>query len=148
MAITSVAINDPTRSVVVTDRTRNVTVTPAVSNNSITSVEVTDRTRSVTVSTVALPSTASVAASAVTVTPYNTITATNLNDALQQLADQDFRGTSTPTGDNIQEGDTWYDTDDDQMYVYRETSPGTFEWVPIILGTAGGDSDTLDAGAF
>jgi len=125
MAITSVVISDPTRS-----------------------VEITDRTRDVTVSTVALPSTSTVNASNISVTPYNTITATDLEAALQQLADQDFRGTSTPTGDNIQEGDTWYDTDDDQMYVYRETSPSTFQWVPIILGTAGEDSDTLDAGAF
>lgn len=125
MAVTSVVISDPTRS-----------------------VEITDRTRDVTVSTVALPSTSTVNASNISVTPYNTITATDLEAALQQLADQDFRGTSTPTGDNIQEGDTWYDTDDDQMYVYRETSPSTFEWVPIILGTAGEDSDTLDAGAF
>lgn len=125
MAVTSVVISDPTRS-----------------------VEITDRTRDVTVSTVALPSTSTVNASNINVTPYNTITATDLEAALQQLADQDFRGTSTPTGDNIQEGDTWYDTDDDQMYVYRETSPSTFEWVPIILGTAGEDSDTLDAGAF
>ena len=67
---------------------------------------------------------------------------------MQQLADQDFRGANAPTGSNIQEGDTWYDTDDEQFKVYRETSSGTFQWVPIIVGAAGGDSDTIDAGSY
>ena len=79
---------------------------------------------------------------------HGTISADNVRDALQQLADQDFRTTSTPTGSNIQEGDTWYDIDDNQLKVYRETSNGVFEWVPIIVGAAADDSDTLDAGAF
>ncbi len=86
--------------------------------------------------------------------PYNAITADNVSDALKQLADQNFRSDSVPVGttiggvSTISEGDTWYDTDDDQLKVYRETSTGTFEWVPIIVGAAGDDSDTLDAGAF
>lgn len=125
MAVTSVVINDPTRSVTITDRTRSVSV-----------------------STEALPSTNTVAASAVSLSAYSPLTATNVEAAIQQLADQNFRGTSTPTGDNIQEGDTWYDTDDDQMYIYRETSSGVFNWVPVLLGAVGGDSDTIDAGAF
>lgn len=79
---------------------------------------------------------------------HGTITADNVRDAIQQLADQDFRTTSTPTGPNIEEGDTWYDVDDNQLKVYRETSNGVFEWVPIIVGAAADDSDTLDAGAF
>ena len=82
------------------------------------------------------------------VTPYNTVTATNLQAAIEQLADQDFRSTTTPTGSNIEEGDTWYDTDDNQLKVYRETSEGVFEWVPIMVGNISPDSDTLDAGAF
>jgi len=81
-------------------------------------------------------------------TPYNTITASNVSDALKQLADQNFRSASAPTGANVGEGDIWYDTDDDQLKVYRETSSGTFQWVPIIVGAATGDSDTLDAGTF
>ena len=86
--------------------------------------------------------------------PYNTITATNVTDALKQLADQNFRSDSAPTGSTvagastISEGDTWYDTDDNQLKVYRETSTNVFEWVPIIVGAAADDSDTLDAGAF
>lgn len=79
---------------------------------------------------------------------HGPITADNVRDAIQQLADQNFRTTETPTGPNIQEGDTWYDIDDNQLKVYRETSNGVFEWVPIIVGAAADDSDTLDAGAF
>jgi len=79
---------------------------------------------------------------------HGTITADNVRDALQQLADQDFRTAETPTGSNIEEGDTWYDTDDNQLKVYRETSSGVFEWVPIMVGNISEDSDTLDAGAF
>ena len=80
--------------------------------------------------------------------PYNTITATNVSDALKQLADQSFRSASAPTGATVGEGDMWYDTDDDELKVYRETSTGVFQWVPIILGAAADNSDTLDAGTF
>ena len=79
---------------------------------------------------------------------HGPITADNVRDALQQLADQNFRTAETPTGSNIEEGDTWYDTDDNQLKVYRETSPSVFEWVPIMVGNISEDSDTLDAGAF
>jgi len=83
-------------------------------------------------------------------TPHNTLTANNVSDALKQLADQQFRGTTAPTAGtaNLEEGDLFYDTDDDQLKVYRETSSGVFQFVPIIVGDASGDSDTLDAGAF
>ena len=62
--------------------------------------------------------------------PYNAITADNVSDALKQLADQNFRSDSVPVGttiggvSTISEGDTWYDTDDNQLKVYRETSTG------------------------
>ena len=81
---------------------------------------------------------------------HNTISANNVSDALKQLADQQFRGTTPPADGtaNLEEGDLFYDTDDNQIKVYRETSTGTFEFVPIIVGDASGDSDTLDAGAF
>ena len=87
-------------------------------------------------------------AAAIAFTPYGALTATNIADAIQQLADQNFRSPDAPTGSNVGEGDIWYDTDDDELKVYRETSTGVFQWVPIIVGAAGSDSDTLDAGAF
>ena len=79
------------------------------------------------------------------VTPYGTITATNVQAALNQLADQDFRSTSTPTGTNVSEGDTWYDLDDNIMKVYREISSGVFAWTNLVVAET---NDTLDAGAF
>jgi len=84
----------------------------------------------------------------ITVEPYGPITAVTLQEAIEQLADQSFRSSTTPSGANIEEGDTWYNTETEQFNVYRETSPTTFEWVPIILGDATGDSDLIDAGAF
>ena len=79
-------------------------------------------------------------------------TATNINEAVKQLADlASYSQDNTPAasgGSSVSEGNIWYDTDDDQIKIYRETSTGNFEWVPIIVGAAGDDSDTLDAGAF
>ena len=87
-------------------------------------------------------------ASAISSTAYGSITATNVQDAIQQLADQSFRQAAAPTGATVSEGDTWYDTDDEDFKVYRETSTGVYEWVPIMLGTPPGDSDIVDAGTF
>src|SRR5210317_1557484 len=89
-----------------------------------------------------------VAADSIVVSPYNTITETTLQGALNQLADQAFRSDTQPIGEFIEEGDVWYDTASDNFYVDRETSPTLFEWVPIIVGNNSPDSDTLDAGAF
>lgn len=89
-----------------------------------------------------------ITANNVTVSAYNTITSTNLQTVLQGLADQNFRGTSAPSGSTVSEGDTWYDTDDDQLKVYRETSSGNFAWVPIMVGNISPDSDTIDAGSY
>jgi len=89
-----------------------------------------------------------ISANAITVTPYGTVTGNTLQTAIEQLADQDFRSSSTPTGSNIEEGDTWYNTDTDQFYVYRQVSGTGLTWVPIMVGNESPDSDTLDAGAF
>lgn len=58
-----------------------------------------------------------------------------------------FRTATTPTG-IIEEGHLWYDTVNDQLRVYREVSPATLEWVPIMIGNISQDSDNIDAGAF
>ena len=93
-------------------------------------------------------------ASQIAIQPFGQITASNIQDAIQQLADQNFRSDTAPTGtvvagvSTLSEGYTWYDTYDEQFKVYRETSSGVYEWVPIIVGDSSGDSDTLDAGAF
>ena len=131
-----------------------IEVTESVTEVSVTgtstTIDITDDINEIQAYTLAVPFEVpgQITAANVTVVPYGTITTTNLRDALKELADQDFRGTSTPTGSYISEGDTWYDTDDDQFKVYRETSSGTFQWVPIIVGAAAGDSDTIDAGSY
>ena len=122
------------------------TVTSIDATGTSTSISITDNTSSVTAYNTALPG--ATPASTVTVTPYGPVTATNIQAAIEQLADQNFRQAAAPTGATVSEGDTWYDTDDDEFKVYRETSTGVFQWVPIMLGTPPGDSDIVDAGAF
>ena len=74
--------------------------------------------------------------------------ASTVEQALLQLADQFFVQTTAPTAGttNLAEGDFFYDTDDNQLKVYRETSPGTLEFVPLAEAT--GTMDILDAGSF
>ena len=72
----------------------------------------------------------------------------NVQEALKDLADQFFRQSATPSGDNLGEGDLWYDTANEELRVYRQVSGG-FEWHTI--AAAGGDSptmNTLDGGSF
>ena len=128
--------------------TENVTEVTA-SGDTLT-ITLTDDVTEVQAYTLAVPFEVpgQITANNVTVTPYNTISSTNLQTVLQGLADQDFRGTSAPTGSTVSEGDTWYDTDDDQLKVYRETSSGNFAWVPIMVGNISPDSDTIDAGSY
>lgn len=83
--------------------------------------------------------------------PVGTLTGTdNVEDALNFLANQFFVSTTAPTSSttDLAEGDLYYDTDDNQLKIYRETSSGTFEFVPIMIGNDSADSDTVDAGSF
>ena len=130
--------------VAITEEITNV----AVTNNNSISVTLDDTTTTlVTVNNLALPAQFQDAAN-ISITPYNTITSNTLEGALKELADQNFRSASAPSGDRVEEGDTWYDTDDDQLKVYRETSSGVFAWVPIMVGNISADSDTVDAGSY
>ena len=131
--------------VTVTEEVTDLTV----SNTNAVSLNLTTEDVSVSINNFAIPVNFMDAANVV-FAGHNTITASNVSDALKQLADQSFRGTTPPADGtaNLEEGDLFYDTDDNQIKVYRETSTGVFEFVPIIVGDASGDSDTLDAGAF
>ena len=83
----------------------------------------------------------------ITVLAHNNVYPTgSLTTALEKLADQFFRGTTAPTGSNLEEGDLWYDTDDNQLKVYRETSSSVFEFVPLAQAT--GTMNNLDGGLF
>ena len=56
-----------------------------------------------------------------------------------------FKQDGTPTDAN--EGDTWYDTDDNVFRLYLETSPGTIEWVTL-AGTLTNSMTSVNGGAF
>ena len=68
-------------------------------------------------------------------------TASTVEQALLQLADQLFVQTTAPTAGttNLAEGDFYYDTDDNQLKIYRETSTGTYEFVPVMIGNSSVD---------
>ena len=138
-------MSTPATQVTITEQVTDVTVT----NTNAVSVDLTTEDVSISINNFAIPVNFMDSANVV-FAGHNTITANNVSDALKQLADQQFRGTTPPADGtaNLEEGDLFYDTDDDQLKVYRETSSGVFQFVPIILGDASGDSDTLDAGAF
>ena len=114
---------------------------------SSTSVTASGTATTLEVFNTAIPSITS-EASAVASVAYGSVTATTVQGAIEQLADQSFRQAAAPTGATVSEGDTWYDTDDDEFKVYREISTGVFAWAPIMIGTPPGDSDIVDAGAF
>ena len=91
-------------------------------------------------------------ASSIVSTAYNTISATDVQTAIEQLADQFYRSTGAPSGTNLAEGDLWYDTANEELKVYREISASTYEWQALVAGgyVAGETSlmDKLDGGYF
>ena len=133
MAITVTVTETPTY---VTDNETNTEVTLNQSDNPIT----------VTTSTDLI--TALGLAADVTYTQHGSLPGGNVQDALADLADQFFRQSATPSGDNVAEGDLWYNTSTEELLVYRQVSGG-FEWHTI--ASAGGSSPTsftLDGGSF
>ena len=112
-----------------------------------TTITLVEDVTSVSVSAIS-PTDASTNAAQLTFTPHNVITATNVQDALEQLADQFFRGNDVPNAGttNLEEGDFFYDLNDNQLKVYRETSSNVFQFVPLAQAT--GDMETVDAGSF
>jgi hypothetical protein len=122
-----------------------LTLTP---NN--TTLNATAQTTTLTISS-AVADTASDAGSITFSSPVGTLTGqTTVEGALNFLANQFFVATTAPTANttNLAEGDLFYDTDDNQLKIYRETTEGTFSFVPIMIGNDSADSDTIDAGAF
>ena len=85
--------------------------------------------------------------------PVGSITATNIQDALHQIADQQFVQAAAPASDdeNLQEGDLWYNTADNKLMVYRNT---TWEEITIAAqlsessGIAEYSDVTLNGGYF
>jgi hypothetical protein len=106
-----------------------------------TSINATSNTTTLTISSAV----AGAATDAQGITFNNTV-----EGALNFLANQFFVQTTAPTSSttDLAEGDLFYDTDDNQLKIYREVSSGTFQFVPIMIGNDSSDSDTVDAGAF
>ena len=122
-----------------------LTITPQT-----TSIGVTNQTTTLTISS-AIAGAATDAQGITFQNAARTISgASTVEQALLQLADQFWNQTTAPTAGttNLAEGDFYYDTDDNQLKIYRETSTGTFEFVPVMIGNTTADSDTIDAGSF
>ena len=130
-------------TITVVEDVTNVTVESSVS----TSLTIQPSTTAVSVSAIS-PADASSTAAQLSFVPHNVITATNVQDALEQLADQYFRSNDVPdpTTTNLEEGDFFYDLNNNQLKVYRETSTNVFQFVPLAQAT--GDMETVDAGSF
>ena len=128
--------------------TVTVTETPTYVTVNETNTEVTlnqsDNPITITTSTDLI--TALGLAADVTYTQHGSLPGGNVQDALEDLADQFFRQSSTPSGDNLSEGDLWYNTSTEELLVYRQTAGG-FEF--HVIASAGGSSPTaftLDGG--
>ena len=130
--------------------TVTVTETPTYVTVNETNTEVTlnqsDNPITITTSTDLI--TALGLAADVTYTQHGSLPGGNVQDALEDLADQFFRQSSTPSGDNLSEGYLWYNTSTEELLVYRQTAGG-FEF--HVIASAGGSSPTaftLDGGSF
>ena len=133
MTITVTVTESPTY---ITVDESNLTVTLNQSDNPITVTTTSDLTLQASL------------AEYVTYTQTGSLAGGNVQDALGDLADQFFRQSSTPSGSNLAEGDLWYNTSSEELFVYRQVSGG-YEWHTI--ASAGGSSPTsftLDGGSF
>jgi len=69
----------------------------------------------------------------------SSVTATNVQSALEEVASQLAVGAEAPTGVSVTEGDLWYDTDDDKFYARDEDS-----WNEVVTSLSG----TVDGGSY
>jgi hypothetical protein len=121
-----------------------ITITP---NN--TSLNATSQTTTLTISS-AVGGTSADASGITLSNPVGTLSGTeNVETALNFLANQFYVATTAPSANtqDLAEGDLFYDTDDNQLKVYRDVD-GSATFVPIMIGNDSADSDTIDAGAF
>ena len=127
MADTNITVNQDSTAITIPSDT-NITIT-----EDVTSVDITAST----------PETITTAAG-IGFSPYGTVASTNVQSALQEIADQFSIQTSAPGTPN--EGDLFYDTDDDRLQVYADAD-GSRKWVTI-LSAAADDMQRLDGGSF
>ena len=127
MADTNITVNQDSTAITIPSDT-NITIT-----EDVTSVDITASTTE-TITT----------AAGIGFNPYGTVASTNVQSALQEIADQFSIQTSAPGTPN--EGDLFYDTDDDRLQVYADAD-GSRKWVTI-LSAAADDMQRLDGGSF
>ena len=127
MADTNITVNQDSTAITIPSDT-NITIT-----EDVTSVDITAST----------PETITTAAG-IGFNPYGTVASTNVQSALQEIADQFSIQTSAPGTPN--EGVLFYDTDDDRLQVYADAD-GSRKWVTI-LSAAADDMQRLDGGSF
>lgn len=82
-------------------------------------------------------------AEAYTVNSHNHMTSANVQAAIEELEATLLKQDSEPL--SYEEGDLWYDTDDNELKVAREVS-GTLQFIPLLSAT--GTMDNLDGGSF
>lgn len=124
--------------------TENVTDIAIGDDQAATEITVQENKTEVTVSA-ALSATAG--ANAIVYEAGGSIESTTVQAAIEELANDFYRGTTVPTS-GIEEGDLFYDTDDNILRVYAETSSNNLEWVTLMEATDSTNMLRLDGGSY
>ena len=109
-----------------------------VTIDSSTSITVSEDTTTVELSAALFTS----PAGSITYSPYGSVSSTTVQAAIDELADDFYRGT-TEHSSGYEEGDLFYDTDDNLFRVYVED-----EWVTLLRAADTDDMQRLDGGNF
>ena len=78
-------------------------------------------------------------------TPYRDISSTNIENALNEFANEVGVTKQNEEPVEYNEGDLWYDIDDNQLKLAREVN-GSVVFIPLLSGDP--DMDTLNGGDF
>ena len=109
-----------------------------VTIDSSTSITVSEDTTTVELSAALFTS----PAGSITYSPYGSVSSTTVQAAIDELADDFYKGTTEPSS-GYEEGDLFYDTDDNLFRVYVED-----EWVTLLRAADTDDMQRLDGGNF
>jgi len=129
-------------------RTSTTTVVARITSNKVTEVQ---ENKQITVNAENIDTTLAVEqyyvsaiAAGVSCDVHNTMTASDVQSAIELLDSQFGRGPTDPTSENqpfLDSGDLFYNTNTNQLKVYRSGS-----WQPVLQ--AQGDMNTLDGSTF
>lgn len=86
---------------------------------------------------------AEIGAGSYIVDPHNHMTSTDIQAAIEELDATLAKQDTAPT--SYEQGDLWYDTDDNELKVAREIA-GDVQFRPLLSAT--GTMDNLDGGGF